>query len=242
LIRWRTVALSLAVLAGVTLTACSSSQDKAKKIQEQAQAAAPKPLVIPKPSRDVKVLGTTVLHDQNGDAVVVDLQNQSNQTLVDVPILVELRDAKGKTVYKNNTAGLDFALNHVAVIKPHESFAWVNDQVQPSGIPKSAKATVGEPEGKAPPKLPELVVSPPRLGQDISGAKVSGTVTNRSQLDQSQLVLYAVARRGGRVVAAGRGLIKKSKVGARPAPYVIFFIGDPAGADVTIQAPPTVLQ
>jgi hypothetical protein len=51
-----------------------------------------------------------------------------------------------------------------------------------------------------------------------------------------------VARQGGRIVAAGRGQIKALKVEAKPAPYVIYFIGDPAGADVTIQAPPTVLQ
>lgn len=238
--RW-TIVLSLAVLAGVTLTACQSSQDKAKEIQAQAVAAAPKPLVIPKPNKDVKVLGTTVLHDQNGDAVVVEVQNETNQTLVDVPILIDIKDAKGKTIYKNDTAGLDFALNHIAVLEPHQTFAWVNDQVQPSGIPKSGKAVVGEPESKPPAKLPELVVSPPRLGHDISGAKVTGTVTNRSGIDQSQLVLFAVARSGGRIVAAGRGLIKKSKVGAQPAPYVIFFIGNPTG-DVTIQAPPTVLQ
>jgi hypothetical protein len=240
--RWGVIALSLAVLAGTSLTACQSSQDKAKEIQARAQAAAPKPLVISHPSKDVKVLGTTLLHDQNGDAVVVELQNQSNQMLVNVPILVDIRDAKGKTIEKNDTAGLDFALNHVAVIKPHETFTWVNDQIQPSGVPKSAKVTVGQPEGKAPARLPQVVVSPPRLGHDISGPKVSGTVTNRSHLDQSKLVLFAVARQGGRVVAAGRGIIKKSKVGARPAPYVIFFIGNPAGGTVTIEAPPTVLQ
>jgi hypothetical protein len=240
--RWRIIFLSLAVMAGSTLTACQSSQDKAKEIQAQAQAAAPKPLVIPKPNKDVKVDDTALLHDQNGDAVVVEVTSRSNQTLVDVPILVDIRDAQGKTIEKNDTAGLDFALNHIAVLKPHETFTWVNDQLQPSGIPKSAKVTIGEPEAKPPAKLPEIVVSPPKLGHDISGAKVSGTVTNRSQLDQSQLVLFAVARQGGRVVAAGRGLIKKSKVGAKPANYVIFFIGNPDGADVTIDAPPTVLQ
>jgi len=240
--RWRIIALSLAVLAGVTLTACQSTQDKAKIVQARAEASRPKPLVIPKPNKGVKVLGTTLLHDQNGDAVVVELQNKTNQTLVGLPLLVDVRDAKGKTVYKNDTAGLDFALNHVSVINPHETFTWVNDQIQPTGVPKTAKVTVGQPEGKAPPKLPELAVSPPRSRSSSLGAQVIGTVTNKSQIDQAKLVLFAVARRGGQVVAAGRGLIKKAKAGAKPAPYVIFFIGDPAGADVSLEAPPTVLQ
>jgi hypothetical protein len=238
--RWRPIALASVVLAGVTLTACSSSQDKAREIRENAVASAPKPLVIPKPNKDVKVTDTTLLHDQNGDAVVVEVKNESNQTLVNVPILVDIRDPKGNTVYKNDTAGLDFALNHIAVIKPGETFDWVNDQVTGQG--KNVKVTVGQPDGKAPASLPELAVSPPKAGSDFSGPKVSGTVTDKSKIDQDHLILFAVARQGGRIVAAGRGQIKALKIGAKPAPYVIYFIGNPVGADVTIQMPPTVLQ
>ncbi len=239
--RWRPAVLALAVLAAISLSACQSSQDKAKIIQDQAQAAAPKPLVIPHPSKDVKVVNTTLLHDQNGDAMVVELKNESNQMLVNVPILVDVKDPKGKSVYENNTAGLDFALNHVAVIQPHETFFWVNDQVTGEG--KTAKVTVGQPEGKAPSgPLPDLAVSPPRAGHDFSGAKVTGTVTDQSKIDQQHLILFAVARQGGRIVAAGRGQIKALKVGARPANYTIYFIGNPVGADVTIQAPPTTLK
>jgi hypothetical protein len=238
--RW-IIALALTVLAAATLTACTSSQDKARAIQEQAQAAAPKPLVIKNPNKDVKVTDTTLLHDQNGDAVVVELKNESNKTLVNVPILVDIRDPKGKTVYKNDTAGLDFALNHIAVLSPGETFDWVNDQVTAQG--KTAKVTVGQPEGKAPSgPLPAVDVSTPKAGQDFSGPKVSGTVSDESKLEQSHLILFAVARQGGRIVGAGRGQIKALKNGARPAPYVIYFIGNPVGADVTIQAPPTVLQ
>jgi hypothetical protein len=239
--RWRIIVPALAVLAGLSLTACQSSQDKAKIIQARAQAAAPNPLVIPHPSKEVKVVNTALLHDQNGDAIVVELKNESDQMLVNVPILIDVRDAKGNTVYKNDTAGLDFALNHVAVIQPNETFFWVNDQVQGEG--KSAKVTIGQPEAKAPSgPLPDIAVSPPRAGHDFSGAKVSGTVTDQSKIDQQHLILFAVARSGGRIVAAGRGQIKALKVGAQPANYTIYFIGDPTGADVTIQAPPTTLE
>jgi hypothetical protein len=235
------VAVALAIAAGAFLTACQSSQDKAREIRAQAQAAAPKPLVITKRDKDIKVGETTLLHDQNGDAVVVTLTNESAKTLVSVPILVDVRNAKGKTVYKNDTAGLDFALNHVAMIKPHETFYWVNDQLTAQG--KTAKVEVGEPDAKPPSgSLPEFTVSPPRFGHDFSGVKVSGTVRAQSKVDQSHLILFAVARQGGRIVAAGRGQIKKLKHDAKPAPYVIYFIGDPTGAEVTIQAPPSTLQ
>ena len=239
--RWQTSALALAVLAAVTLTSCQSSQDKSREIRARAQATAPKPLVISKPNKDVKVVHTTLLHDQNGDAIVAELKNESKQVLVNVPILVDIRDPNGKTVYKNDTAGIDFALNHIAVLQPGETFFWVNDQVTGEG--KTAKVTVGQPEAKTPSgPLPELAVSPPKLQHDFSGANVSGTVTDKSKIDQARLILFAVGRQGGRIVAAGRGQIKALKVGAKPAPYNIYFIGNPAGADVQIQAPPTTLE
>jgi hypothetical protein len=237
--RWRLITLALAVLAGLGLTACESSQDKARAIRERAQATAPKPLVIPKPNKNVKVGDITLLHDQNGDAIVVPLTNDTDKTMVSVPILIDVKNGK-QTVYKNDTAGLDYALNHVALIKPHQTFYWVNDQIAQG---KTAKVTVGQPEGKAPKgPLPPFTVSDPRFGHDFSGVKVSGTVRDESKVDQDHLILFAVARQGGRIVAAGRGQIKKLKHTAKPAPYVIYFIGDPTGSDVTIQAPTTVLK
>jgi hypothetical protein len=236
--------LALAVLAGSLLTACESTQDKARELQEQgaALAATQKPLTIDQPSKEVKVLGTTLLNDENGDAIVVEVQNTSKQTLVNVPILVDLRDAKGKSIFVNDTFGIEPSLNHIPVLKPGETFDWVNDQLSPNGVPKSAKVTVGVSTEKAPPRLPELEVSAPTLHDNPIGAEAEGKVTNQSQLDQKKLVLFAVARAGGKVVAAGRGQIKALKVGARPGTYNIFFIGDPSGGEITVKAPPSVLQ
>jgi hypothetical protein len=240
LIRWLIV-LALAGLAGVTLTACETTQDKAAKLRAEVAANAPKPLAIKKVDKSVKVLDSTLLHDQYGTAIAVDVRNDSNQTLVDVPILVQVKDAKGKTVFVNNAPGSELTLNHIPVLKPHETFTWVNDQLHPNGTAKSAKVKVGEPEGKPPAQLPVIDVSAPKLGHDISGPKVSGTVTNKSQIGQTQLTLFAVARQGGRIVAAGRGAIKKLKVKSKPANYVIFFIGQPT-SDVSIEAPPVDVQ
>jgi hypothetical protein len=239
--QWNAIVLALAVSAGLTLTACTSSQDKARSIREHAQATAPKPLVISKPNKDLKVGQETLLHDQNGDAIVVPVTNETDKTMVSVPILVDVRNAQGTTVYKNDTAGIDYALNHIAELKPHETFYWVNDQLTGQG--KNVKVTVGQPEDKAPSgSPPQFTVSDPRFGHDFSGVKVSGTVKIDSKTDQSHLILFAVARQGDRIVAAGRGQVKKLKHDAKPAPYVVYFIGDPTGSDVTIQAPPTTFE
>ncbi|MGH2982769.1 MAG: hypothetical protein ACRDK5_00715 [Solirubrobacterales bacterium] len=238
------IPLGLAVLAGSILTGCESTQDKAKEIQaENEQAlAAEVGVEITQVNKGVKVVGTTLLHDQYGDAIVVELQNTTNQAQVNLPILVDLRDAKGQSVYKNDIPGLDPALGHVPLIRPGETVDWVNDQLVPSAPPKSAKVKVGVSGETAPAKLPELAVSPARIVNDPNGIVAQGTVTNTSQFDQMKLVLYAVARAGGKIVAAGRGQFKNLKVGARPGKYDIFFIGDPSGADVTVTAPPSVLQ
>jgi len=50
-------------------------------------------------------------------------------------------------------------------------------------------------------------------------------------------VVFAVARRGGRVVAAGRGQIPRLKPGKRVR-YQAFFIGNAHGAHVAVSAPP----
>ena len=75
-----------------------------------------------------------------------------------------------------------------------------------------------------------------------SGIEAVGTVSNKSDIEQTELVLYAIARKGGKIVAAGRGLIPKLKVGGKTETYHIFFIGNPSGADVTVIAPPVNLK
>jgi hypothetical protein len=231
-------------VSSAALAACETTQDKARALQEQgaAQVAAEVGVSVGKPNQAVKVVDSFVLSDQYGDAVAVELQNTSKQAQVNLPIVIDVLDAKGKSVYSNNVPGLDESLTHVPLLRPGETTYWVNDQLQPSGTPKSVKVKVGASEEQAPAKLPELTVSSPRLNNDPSGIEVEGRVTNDSQVTQQQLVLFAVARAGQEVVAAGRGQFKKLDAGGKPLNYNIFFIGDPRGADIEVLAPPTDLQ
>ena len=57
---------------------------------------------------------TTLLHDQYGTAIAVEVRNDSKQTLVDVPILVHLQDAKRKTVFVNDAPGSELSLKPLA--------------------------------------------------------------------------------------------------------------------------------
>ena len=65
-------------------------------------------------------------------------------------------------------------------------------------------------------------------------------VVNRTGEDQNRFLLYAVARQGGEVVAAGRGAIEHLKPETKKVPYNIYFIGDPEGADLSLYEYPTL--
>lgn len=239
------IGVSLAlVAASLLLTACQSTQDKAKKLQAEGKAnAAVQPnLTIAKPDKSIKVLDTALLHDQYGDAVAVELKNTGKQVAVNAPILVDLIGPGGASVGKNDAPGLDLSLNHVPLIEPGETVVWVNDQLQPTAQPKSARVVVGPSEGAVPKgPLPEIEVDKPKVENNPSGILATGSLKNMSQIDQLKLTVFVVARSGRKIVAAGRGVVKILKVD-RPGKYSAFFIGDPKGSQVTVTAPPSTLR
>ena len=67
-------------------------------------------------------------------------------------------------------------------------------------------------------------------------------MVNKTGADQGRLLLYAVASKGGKVVAAGRGAIDHLKHSTKPLHYTIFFIGDPKGAKVDVTSFPAIEQ
>ncbi len=235
--------MSLAVFALGGLSACQSTQDRSAELEEQGATTllATSGLKIEKESADVRVLSTALLSDRNGSAVVVRLRNDSGQALVDVPILIRVLDAKGKSVYTNDIPGIEPALAAVPHIPAGGEVSWVNDQVISAGEPKSVKVKVGAGGEPYSGELPEIEVSAPKLeGDPVSGIEATGDVVNRSGQEQSRLLLYVVARKGGEVVAAGRGAIEHLKASTKPLHYDVFFIGDPTGAALEVTSFPTL--
>lgn len=237
--------MALALAAGALLSAgCESSQTKSARLAREAQqlGGPAESLTIDKRSKVVEVASTAVLHDENGTAAVVELRNTGDAPLAGVPVLFDVRGAGGASLFRNDTAGSEDSLVAAAALAPGERLFWVNDQVVVTEEPESVVAEVGAATGTAPAALPELKLSAPRLEVDpASGTAAVGRVTNTSAIEQRQLVIYAVARRGRAVVAAGRAQVPKLKPGGR-APFTVFFIGDAEGAELTLAAPPTVLD
>ena len=231
-------------LAGVALVlgGCESTQDKSAKIAaELGPVAQEEGLRIGKRSEDVEVVSTTLLSDENGSAVVVGLRNRSNRDLAGVPLLIDVLDAKGKSVYRNDIPGIEPALAAVPLIPAGDSIFWVHDQVLAAGKPASVKAVAGAGGVAFSGKPPAIAVSDPKLESDrFTGVAAGGEVVNESGADIERVLLYAVARQGGRIVAAGRGAIEPLKAKPKPAPYNVYFIGDPAGAELTVSEFPTL--
>jgi hypothetical protein len=241
---WQPLALiALSALAVTTLSACQSTKDRSAELESHASTSlvSEKGLRIEKESSDVKVTSTALLTGDEADAVVVDLHNSSAKSLTNVPILIEVLNAKGGSFYKNDIPGIEPALAAVPYIPAHGDAEWVNDQVLGVGEPKSVKVKVGESDSSYSGPMPEIDVSEPTLqGDPVSGISAIGTVVNRTGEDQDRLLLYAVARRGDRVVAAGRGALEHIKPEPKKLKYTIFFVGDPKGANLTLSDYPTL--
>lgn len=233
----------LALLALAGLSACSSTQSRSAELEkENANVLLEEEgVTVEKEDPNIEVVATTLLSEAEGTAVVVELRNDSGADLVDVPIAIDVRDAKGGSVYRNDAPGLEQALVAVPFIPAHGEATWVHDQVLAAGKPATVEVKVGVGGTPFSGEQPAIEVSEPQLeGDPTSGIVADGDVVNRTGEDQNRLVLYAVARQGGEVVAAGRGAIEHLKPEAKKVPYNIYFIGNPEGAELSLYEYPTL--
>jgi hypothetical protein len=233
----RVIALALTLATpALALSGCETTAEKSAKLERAAKRvahAAQTGLTIAHPSKVVKVLSSEIVDGSRGAAaVVLRLRNNSAKTLGEVPVAVSLTNATGATLYSNATPGLAKTLTSIAVLAPHATATWIDDQVQAAGAARVV-AEVGE--GKPiSGSLPKLATHDAAIAEE----SVEGTLTNSSGTAQSELVIYALARRGGRIVAAGRAVLASVAAGAS-TPFQAFFVGDPRGAKLELTAPPT---
>jgi hypothetical protein len=234
--------LVVLALAALALAGCESTQSKSAKLERVAQKSKhEKGLVIGEQSTDIKVEGTTMLQDANGAATVVELRNESKGSLVGLPVSVQVLDKASKPLYANDAPGLDSSLVSVAALAPGATLEWVNDQVTIASPGQSVVAKIGAGAKAGPATLPELDVTGLKAEGDASGDQaITGDVVNRSQVEQRRLVVYVTARKGDRVVAAGRAIVERLAPG-KHAHFSVFPIGDPNGAALSAAAPPTVV-
>lgn len=226
-------------LGAVVLSGCETTAEKSAKLERAAKRVTvqqEKGLTIERVSSSIEAIDTTVLRSAERAAAVVTVKNRSSTAQRDVPIAIAVKDGAGKTVFQNDEPGLEGTLVSVPAIPAHGTVVWVDDQVPLSGSPASVSARIGQARPVS--ELPALAISGAKLGEDpASGWIAEGTVANRSKVAQSGLVLFALARRAGKIVAAGRAIVPQLAPGAS-APFQASLVGDAHGASVQVSAPP----
>lgn len=237
------LAAGLALLALGGLSACQSTQSRSAELEEENSNVLleEEGVTVTKEDPDIEVVSTALLSEAEGNAVVVELRNRSGEDLVDVPIAIDVLDAKGRSVYANDAPGLEQALVAVPFIPARGNAVWVNDQVLATGKPARVEVKVGVGGKPYDGEQPEIEVSEPKLeGDPTSGVVADGDVVNRTGEDQNRFLIFAVARRGNEVVAAGRAAIEHLKPETKKVPYNVYFIGDPTGAELSLYEYPTL--
>jgi hypothetical protein len=226
------------VALALPLAGCESNQERSAKIEKTAKRSTltQKGLAIAHASTQVQVLSTDVVHGTEAAAAVVTVRNSTPHALRSVPIAITVKNPHGQTLYKNDTPGLEAGLTQISSLPPHGSITWVDDQVTPTGGPANVSATVGEAPTASGPE-PQIEVQGTHI-VEASAGEVAGTLHNRSNVIQQHLVVYLIARRAGKIVAAGRAILVEVAPGA-PVPFQAFLVGTLAGATLQASAPAT---
>lgn len=231
-------------VAALALSGCESSQSKSAELKSQAKRSAPEVgLKIERVNPDVRVTTATVLTDARSKrtAAVITLRNTSRSAHAALPLLFTLSDGAGKKLFSNGSPGASADLISVPSLPAGGTLTWVDDAiVNVAGAARvDASVGVGTLAKGAPPHLRLEKVA--MHHDSIDGYTATGTIFNDSAIAQARLVIYAVARRAGKIVAAGRAVVPSLKKGPKGARFTIFLVGDANSAKLTLAAPPVNL-
>ncbi|HEY7966892.1 MAG TPA: hypothetical protein VID68_07680 [Solirubrobacteraceae bacterium] len=235
--------LALAAAAALLATACETTQERSALIGRSLghQSAAAGTLKLGVANRAVRVLRSVVVRAGGQSAVAVELSNPSAVAQVSFPVLITVRDAHGRTVYRNDTAGIEPSLQTFALLPAHASEWWVDNEVL-AASPASVGVAVGASAAAAVPRTtPLIATSAASASASFPGPHVSATLTNRSAIAQHALAVYAVILNGGRVVGAGRAIVAELRAGASTA-VVIPVIGSVDGRTISLTTAPGQLR
>ncbi|HEX3292408.1 MAG TPA: hypothetical protein VHR38_01580 [Solirubrobacterales bacterium] len=233
------VAASLVALA-TAVSGCATTQDANKRasIQADRTLASRKPLVLRGTDRDVQVVRTSVVSGKDGSAIVVVLRNRGDAPVNDLPIEVGKRGGDPLNARPN----VPYFQSHAPAIAPGAEATWVYVTKEKIGS-GPVYARLGAPPAIAPKAsdVPELHVSDGGAHSDKGGSSVVAEVSNGTGIPQFGLDVYAVARRGGRYVAAGRASLTHLGVD-QSTELTMDLIGDAKGSRIQIYAPPTLFE
>jgi hypothetical protein len=224
----------------VTASACESTESESAKIAREGGAAeVTSTLKLGGANHDVRVSDVSLVSGGGRKAVAVKLTSNSSRAQQEVPLLVKVTGAGGKVVYSNAT-GAEVLLSHITLLRAHSSVWWVDDEVLTSVAASAAKVSVGTGKRAQPnARSAALSATATNVAAQAGTTTVSGVVANHTGKAQSSVPVFAVAVRGGKVVAAGRAVVASVSVHASArAPFDVPLVGDATGAKIQLTALP----
>jgi hypothetical protein len=238
-------AAALAATAAILLCAsgCETTQELSAKIGRKLghQSAVAGTTSLGAANRDVRVERSALLGAGGQYAVALELTNAGAKAQSDFRVLIDVLDAKGRSVYRNDTEGIEASIQQLALLPAHATEWWVDNEVVASGgVPSSVTAAVGASTGAVPAAVPAITTRGVSASDSFPGPHVSATVDNRSTVAQSELAVYAVALHGSSVVGAGRGIVPALAAGAS-AQVEIPMVGSVDGSTISVTVAPTDL-
>ena len=229
----RRAAAPLCALVALAASGCETTQQLSAQIGRRLghQSAIAGTTVTGARNRDVRVDATELIAGRPA-AVAVELTNQSATAQTDVPVTLDVRDAKGASVYRNDTKGIEPSLQQIAALPGHATRWWVDDQILSTGVPSTVSVHVEA--ASAPPRPASAIVASGTSASDaFPGPHVSTTLRNTSSVAVHGVAVYAVTIRGGRAVGAGRALVASLAPGAK-ASVTIPITGVATGARIEL--------
>lgn len=230
----------------VMFAACESTESESAQIEREAAAARehePGALKLGSPNRDVHTSNVTLLRAPGRGAVAVKLRSTSARAQANVPVLITVKGKTGRLLYSNQPGGTDPRLQYLPLLAGRASAWWVDDQVLLNQPSSGVAVRVGT--GRRAPRnaSAQLATRSPRLQVSAEGSVLRGALVNEGSHRQRDVAVLAVALRGGKVVAAGRTLVR-GLTGRRGASarFQISLVGDASNAKLELTAVPTLAR
>jgi hypothetical protein len=230
------------------LAGCATTQQEAGRLQLnnariRASQAATR---IAARSAEVAAASVQLIATPGHRTFVVAVRNLSATPISDNPIVIGLAGADGRAEPLNTAANLPYFDAHMPSLPAHGELQWVLTTSARVGRESWPYAIVGRrtvPSPSLPASLPPISVTPLNQAEPRRGAfdDLRVRVQNGSSIPQYQLPVYAIETLNGRTVAAGSAVVPELGANSRAVMRITVF-GNPTGAHLELEAPPTIFR
>ncbi|MDX6627218.1 MAG: hypothetical protein QOE56_2207 [Solirubrobacterales bacterium] len=191
-------------LAATALAGCKTTQQSNDRLELRAHRtlASRVPVDVAKQNPDIRVERTAIVDGDKGGAIVAVLKNVSDHVTSDLPIEVGVG---GQPL--NSGKAFSYGQTRAPALDPGEETTWVfqTDKPLPGGAPFARVGTPPSPALATADSLPDIEASP---ASAPANSTLSVKITNKSDIPQYDLAVYAAAKKGQRYVVAGTGAVE----------------------------------